>query len=179
MYVLTILIQNTISLLKSFFVCFFFFVIFFFVTELSLLVDHHKPKHTLKICYCCVKGQGHSNGSIFYFLFFVTELSLLVDHHKPKHTLKICYCCVKGQGHSNGSKLNLMFVGNLMFLWTVETLVNELGTVIHHHELQSPNVLWNVCFALLKVNWHQGHSKGSECHWLFTWMIFSEQYNLL
>ena len=44
------------------------FLLLFF-TELSLLVDHHKPKHTLKMCYCCVKGQGHSNGSKFNLMF--------------------------------------------------------------------------------------------------------------
>ena len=42
---------------------------FFFLAKLSLLVDHHKPKHTLKMCYCCVKGQGHSNGSKFNLMF--------------------------------------------------------------------------------------------------------------
>ena len=41
----------------------------FFATELSLLVDHHKPKPTLKMCYYCVKGQGHSNGSKFNLVF--------------------------------------------------------------------------------------------------------------
>ena len=35
--------------------------------------------------------------------------------------------------------------------WTAETLVTELGTVIHHHEMQSPNVLWNVSFSVFKV----------------------------
>ena len=36
------------------FLCVWVFLFFVF-TELSLLVDHHKPKHTLKMCYCCVK----------------------------------------------------------------------------------------------------------------------------
>ena len=40
-----------------------------FATELSLLVDHHKPEHTLKICYCCVRSQSHSNGSKFNLMF--------------------------------------------------------------------------------------------------------------
>ena len=40
-----------------------------FFAELSLLVDHHKPKHTLKMCDCCVNSQGHSNGSKFYLMF--------------------------------------------------------------------------------------------------------------
>ena len=51
--------------------CLFIFVCVCFVlaTELSLLVDHHKPKYTLKMCYCCVKGHGHSNGSKFNLMF--------------------------------------------------------------------------------------------------------------
>ena len=42
---------------------------FVFATELSLLGDHHKSKHTLKMCYCFVKGQGNSNGSKFNLMF--------------------------------------------------------------------------------------------------------------
>ena len=51
------------------FVCLFLYKKEKFFAELSLLVDHHKPKHTLKMCYCCVKGQGHSNGSKFNLMF--------------------------------------------------------------------------------------------------------------
>ena len=43
------------------------FVLYF--TELNLLVDQQKLKHTLKMYYCCVKGQGHSNGSKFNLMF--------------------------------------------------------------------------------------------------------------
>ena len=77
----------------------------------------------------------------WWFLFFAAKLSLLVDHHKPKHTLKMCCCCVKGQGYSNGSKFNLIQCLDGTF-WTAETLVTEL---------QSSNVVWSVCFAVVKV----------------------------
>ena len=46
-----------------------FLVVVFSSTELRLLVDHHKPKQTLKMCFCCVKGQGHSNDSKFNLMF--------------------------------------------------------------------------------------------------------------
>ena len=85
-----------------------------------------------------------------FFIVFFTEFSLLVDHHKPKHTLKMCYCCVKGQGHSNGWKIQFNVCLDGTF-WTTETLVTELGTVVHDHESQSPKVLWKVCFAVVKV----------------------------
>ena len=54
---------STISMLRYFLNflknIFYFFI---FITELILLVDDHKPEQTLKICFCCLKGQGHSNG---------------------------------------------------------------------------------------------------------------------
>ena len=50
-------------------------VLLFFATELSLLVDHYKPKAALKMCYCCVTGQGHSKGSKFNLMFVRMVLS--------------------------------------------------------------------------------------------------------
>ena len=84
------------------------------------------------------------------FSFLQTEFSLLADYHKPKHTLKMHYCYVNSHGHSNGSKFNLMLVW-MVSSAQLKTLVTELGSVIHHHEPQSPSVLWNVCFAVFKV----------------------------
>ena len=48
------------------------FSTFFSSTELRLLVDHHNPKQTLKMCFCCVKDQGHSNGSKYNLTFVRT-----------------------------------------------------------------------------------------------------------
>ena len=83
---------------------------------------------------------------VFFCFFYRT---LLVDHHKPKHTLKMSCCCV-GQGYCNGSKFNLIQCPDGT-LWTAEAYVTEFGTVIHHHEPQSLNVLWKVHFAVFKV----------------------------
>ena len=42
-----------------------------FATEPSLSVDHHKKVYfENKVFCCCVKVQGHSNGSKFYLMFF-------------------------------------------------------------------------------------------------------------
>ena len=62
-------VSNYINAMISSGLIFFFF---FFFLELSLLVDNHKPKYTLKMCYCCVKGQGHSNGSKFNLILVWT-----------------------------------------------------------------------------------------------------------
>ena len=73
-YIITIGFNYTITNAISFelmvrFILLFFSFSFFLQTEFSLLVDYHKPKHTLKMCDCCLNCQGHSNGSNFNLMF--------------------------------------------------------------------------------------------------------------
>ena len=49
-----------------------------FATELSLMVNHGKPKCPVKILDCCLQGQGHSKH--LEFLFFVWISSELLNH---------------------------------------------------------------------------------------------------
>ena len=65
----------TVSTLSMLYFPMVFLVVFCFVFSFlvflnhTLLVDHHKPKRTLRMCYYCVKGQGHSNRSKLNLMF--------------------------------------------------------------------------------------------------------------
>ena len=55
--------------------------------------------------------------------------------------------------------------------WTADPFATKLGLIVHYHKPECPVEKWDYCI--------QGHSKSSNCLWLFVWMIFSEPQNIL
>ena len=57
--------------------------------------------------------------------------------------------------------------------WTADSFATKLGLIVHYHK---PECLMEKLDCCVRS---QGHSKISQCQWMFVQMIFSELLNLL
>ena len=70
-----------------------------FGDQLSLTAHVHKLECLVKRLFCCIQGQGHSEGSELQWMFART-VSLMMHHHQPEYHSEISFCYVQGQSHN-------------------------------------------------------------------------------
>ena len=64
----------------------------------------------------------------------------------------------------------LLFLLFVLNCWSIST---KLGLVVQHHKPECSLEKLDYCIQ------GQGHSKGSQCWWMFVQMIYSELQNIL
>ena len=99
---------------------------------------------------------------------FVTKLGLVIHHHEPKCLVEklICYL----QGHWEGSYNENM---------TAFTISSELQILLQPNLERWCSIISQRVKELNCCIQGRGHSKGSECHWMFGQMISSQLPNIM